>query len=186
MPIIGTIEDAAREIKFLQNQLNLLRTKNIDISKRRIINASPAIGDNDYVIKSQLDDIDVSVPAAVTNITEITEITGESIQQLDFFISHTIAILTNASQQIYLASDFTVGSFLIAVKSPALGGPIDFKLKVDAIEVLIGTLLQDAVSSGVVTADAVLTKDIPITLDITKVGTTFPGRDFLLSLRKAG
>lgn len=183
--IIQTFEDITVEVKRIWDQLDLFRTKNIDLSRRRVINASPSINKNDYVIRAEIENL-TSGNGQVSTITEVTQVIEGNIGQLDFFIDHTLAILNNASQQLFLASDFTVGSYLIAVKGAALGNNIDFRLNIDAVELLTGTLLQDTVSSGVVTADAVLTKDVPITLDLTKVGTTFPGRDLVLSLRKAG
>jgi len=40
----------------MQNELDTLRSKNVDIHGRRVINASHAIHDHDYIIKRQLDE----------------------------------------------------------------------------------------------------------------------------------
>lgn len=51
--IIKTIEDAGRELKQIRYELDLLRSQNMDLSGRRVINAGRAIADKDYVTLGQ-------------------------------------------------------------------------------------------------------------------------------------
>lgn len=60
--IIQTFEDVTSEVKRLWDQLDLFRTKNIDLSRRRVINASRAIDLHDYIIKEELNEVISSIP----------------------------------------------------------------------------------------------------------------------------
>ena len=182
------IDQLRRDFKLLQDRLVQLETHNINLRRRRITNASPAIDSNDYVIKADLDTLEERIATAkplgnrpAKQVTVVESAKGFS--QLDFFVDHTLAILANASQQIYLADDFVVGSYLVAVKIAPTGLSIEFTVKVNGVSVLTGTLGDGLVTSGVISQEATLSKNVPITVDITKVGSTFPGRDFSLSLR---
>lgn len=171
-----------REIKSIWDYLNLIRTKNLDFHGRRVINASRSVNDNDYVTKAELDEIGTGESGtSITNVTELTEVKG--IAQVDFFIDHTLAILINAGQQIYLESDFSITSYLAAVKIASTGKDILFTVKGDGVEIITGSLTENLLSSGVVTVEGILPKNVAITVDLTQIGTTFPGSDFLLSLR---
>lgn len=57
MRVIKTLEEAGREIQKLWNQVDSWKSLNLDINRRRVINASPAEQDHDYIIKAQLDEI---------------------------------------------------------------------------------------------------------------------------------
>ena len=66
MPIIlQTFDDVTAEIKRLWDQLDLLRTKNIDLSRRRVINASRSVNLNDYIIREELIEVIDSIPEAI-------------------------------------------------------------------------------------------------------------------------
>jgi len=69
--ILKTSEDLTNEIKRIWDQLNLLRTKNLDLSRRRVINASPSINNNDYIIREELEEAIKGIPKAISTITII-------------------------------------------------------------------------------------------------------------------
>ncbi|KKM70652.1 hypothetical protein LCGC14_1438550 [marine sediment metagenome] len=70
MPIIlQTFDDVTAEIKRLWDQLDLLRTKNIDLSRRRVINASRSVNLNDYIIREELIEVIDSIPEAIIRTT---------------------------------------------------------------------------------------------------------------------
>jgi hypothetical protein len=54
MRVVKNFNDVNVVVKQLQDQLSQLTTKNIDMGKRRVVNASASVDQNDYVIKSEL------------------------------------------------------------------------------------------------------------------------------------
>lgn len=52
---ITSLQDATNALRELQNQLDLLRSKDIDMSKRRVVNAAPSRDQYDYVVRKELD-----------------------------------------------------------------------------------------------------------------------------------
>lgn len=54
---IKTIEDAAREIRRVSDELDKLRSLNLDLNGRRVVNASPAKDKNDYTTYQQVLDL---------------------------------------------------------------------------------------------------------------------------------
>ena len=54
---VRTFLEASREIKSIQDYLNLIRTKNWDFHRRRIMNAAPSVNSNDYVIREELEEL---------------------------------------------------------------------------------------------------------------------------------
>lgn len=55
--MIRSLEDARREIEALQSKIARLETLDIDLSKRRIVNASPSKNLDDYVIRRELKEL---------------------------------------------------------------------------------------------------------------------------------
>lgn len=53
---LATMEDMAEAIRQLDNELSKLRTELMDLHQRRIVNAAPSIGLNDYVVRMELND----------------------------------------------------------------------------------------------------------------------------------
>lgn len=47
---------------FLDNIVNRLSTKNVNMNRRRVINASPAVDSHDYIIKADLDAAIAALP----------------------------------------------------------------------------------------------------------------------------
>ena len=72
--ILKTPEDITNEIKRLWDELNLLRTKNFDISRRRVINASRSINLHDYIIREELNEVIDSIPEAIIRTTIIEKV----------------------------------------------------------------------------------------------------------------
>ena len=69
MPIIlNNLDDVTREVKLLWDQLDLLRTKNMDLSRRRVINASRSLATHDYIIREELDEVRSLIPDTVTRL----------------------------------------------------------------------------------------------------------------------
>lgn len=52
-----TLEDAINKILTLENRLDSLSSKDIDMRKRRVVNAAPSNSDYDYVVRKELDNI---------------------------------------------------------------------------------------------------------------------------------
>lgn len=50
-----TLEDAINKILTLENRLDSLSSKDIDMRKRRVVNASPSNSDYDYVVRKELE-----------------------------------------------------------------------------------------------------------------------------------
>ena len=127
MPLIlPTFEDVTAEIKRLWDQLDLLRTKNLDLSRRRVINASPSINDNDYVIRAELDSAIAGIPQAISTITLIekaTEDPPEVIQEFKrIYIKLTLIedttvefpdVLVTGNSHVYRIIQDSVGKHLL-------------------------------------------------------------------------
>lgn len=96
MPLIlQNLEDVTVELKRVWDELNLLRTKNLDISRRRVINASRSKNLNDYVIKEELNEVIESIPEAIVQTTIIERVSEEPpVVVTEFKRIYTKIILT--------------------------------------------------------------------------------------------
>lgn len=93
--ILKTPEDFTNEIKRVWDQLNLLRTKNLDLSRRRVINASPSINSHDYIIREELDKVIGLIPEAIIQTTIIERVPEETPEVIiEFKRIYTKIILT--------------------------------------------------------------------------------------------
>lgn len=61
MRAIKTLQDAEIVIRDLHNQLDKFRSENIDMSKRRVVNAHPSRDDYDYVVRKELQEATTQV-----------------------------------------------------------------------------------------------------------------------------
>lgn len=68
------IKSLENEIRQIRNQLTPLLSQNIDINRRRVINASPSHNDNDYIIRRELfDAIPPEVRRGVRQLTDLKQ-----------------------------------------------------------------------------------------------------------------
>lgn len=61
MRAINSLSDAEIVLRDLHNQLDLLRSENIDMNKRRVVNATPSRDLYDYVVRKELEDVAKSI-----------------------------------------------------------------------------------------------------------------------------
>lgn len=70
------------------HKVDALTTKNNDMKLRRVINASPAINANDYVIKSQVDAVQSSLTNAINQNSSVLSKTNTRLTKLVSYGTH--------------------------------------------------------------------------------------------------
>lgn len=63
-----TLDDVVRELDILKRKVQLLETDDIDMRKRRVVNASPSAKLDDYVIRRELEDFK-QLAASVSSVS---------------------------------------------------------------------------------------------------------------------
>lgn len=163
MRVVKSFQDVNIVVKQLQDQIDLLLTKNIDLGKRRIVNAAAAVNDNDYVIKSQLPTIP-AFPKAKTQ-------------------HYSIVFNPPASEGTTIVPAFIVdpsrAGYPIACKVSAEGvGTTDFtgNFQINGTNLLENDIKLPAGSSGPVSSSEFkqplvkLVEDMKVTCTITALG----------------
>jgi len=123
--MIQSFKDTESEIRKLRNELDLLRSKNIDLKQRRIVNAHSSIDPYDYVIRKEL----LRINDSINNITRIKYeaifnfdgVLRDSIKKVSKIIKEAcnilIAIPLNSVEKIHLAIvDGLIDTFVKRIK----------------------------------------------------------------------
>lgn len=139
MRSITNFQEAENAIKELQNQLDLFRSKDIDLSKRRVVNAAPSRDQYDYVVRKELE-----------------QFAGEGLPTFDPLRNYLIVF----SSSTVLYSGTNVSAPFI-VKTP--GKPRAIIVTALTIPTLTGAVLQPNVNGTNLIASGGQTIEIPST-----------------------
>lgn len=86
---LKSFDEVSNELDKLRRRVDLLFSKDIDMKQRRVVNASPSVDPNDYVIRREL----VQTPVVKTIIPKGTTSSGKEFNYCVFGIAINTAIL---------------------------------------------------------------------------------------------
>lgn len=187
MAAIRTIRDVENEIRKIHDELAQLRTGNQDLHGNRIINAGRSRAPSDYVIKAELDDLEAGVTTVIDNTTVVQggSSGAQSLNQVDFVVHSILSVQSNAAAQVSFSGDLLVVELEATVKQAPVGANLLFKIKTDEATFIEDVLISaDTLTTGLITENlgTIAARQL-VTIDITQVGTDFPGSDLTISLR---
>jgi hypothetical protein len=131
-----------------------------------------ALGDSEVGVAHYTDTVDYGVRTL-------------SRGQVDIQVEGVIGIQSDAAPAIYLAETSSVLDLWAFVKEAPDGEDIEIDVKVGGTVIATLTIEDGATSATAIDGrdlDAIAHSD-PITIDITKVGTTFPGEELVVRIR---
>lgn len=133
-PVV-TLRDAEELIKELELELHKLKTRDIDMNKRRIINASPSKTAYDYVVRAELEAFKETAAAPRERVINVTTIAKPDFDYAVFGIgiNSTIIVGNDVTPRHIVMEPFSSGAHsaqLLKVyaqmKTP--GGALEFRV----------------------------------------------------------
>ncbi len=126
-------------------------------------------------------------PVAVNNYSQITNFGLRTLRggQFSFQVEGGLAVLANVLPTVSVQEDLSIRDIYTSVKQAPAGADLAMEIRQD------GSLLTSlTIAAGAVISTPVSGAELPVlqalsdlTLDITSVGTTFPGRDLTVTIR---
>lgn len=182
MKRFATLHDAELAFRELQNTVDTLSTKNIDLRQRRIVNAHPSVDGNDYVVRRELEQEVRSISSSISSrVTDFYTIVFNSSG--DISAGSKVAppfIITRTGIALY---------GLAAVIDAPVGSSASFMLQLNdedifntPIVILDGELISEH-NTDLDLAQSTFAVDDVITLDVLSVGLTTPGSKASVELK---
>ena len=157
-----------------------LKVKLIDFHQRRITNAADAVNDQDYVTLTQLK----QVATAVAKSKNAAAVSGRAYS---LSLSGTIGIASDICPRVQIVSNGSVVGVNISLKIGPTGDNFTVAIYQGLVlwmtlSILDGTTSIDATSSQVAGAVALVNGSY-WRVDITNVGSTFPGSNITVTIK---
>lgn len=189
--MIKTFEEAEREIRKLRDELDSLKKGNIDARQRRIVNAAPSQDSNDVVIRAEL--AQFLKPTTQEVQTKATGSAAEEVCVFGAFVGSVAVDSQNCCPPHLVKKSGSFRRVYAALKEPYIAGSFNIVLRKNeqyltnlndgSIIIRIDLPEQQEVLPIYAKESSFFTSNdnfnfVPgdiITIDITGVGTTFPG-----------
>lgn len=173
------LNEIFRRIQEALDKLTTWRaTGDLDMAGHRIVNLGSPRLSGDAVPLAYLKAQAVRPPTAAESQAL------DAIQMLVLAVPGTLSIRSSAAPLIALPRERRVAGMLALLKQPAIGGDVGLEIAVDGAK-----WAELAIPENATKAAGGLAKAIPaeavMTLDIVRVGLTFPGSDLTVMLRLA-
>lgn len=111
--------------------------------------------------------------------------TADAATMLILAVPGTLSVRSNAAPLLTLPKARNVAAVVALVKRAPTNQDLKWDIMAGAAKWASLTMTKDSTSVTLVTGLAALPADTPITLDITQVGTVFPGADLTVMIRFA-
>lgn len=170
------------------HQLDSLRVKIVDFHGRQTKNAGDGTDQQDYVTLRQLQ----SGLAGITKSAPFPPPATQTVQTLgdraySLFRQGTISIQSDCCQRSFVTAAGNAVLIRCDLKQAPIGDDVDIKIYRNAVlwiflTILDGTTTISATAAEVAGTDAVAVGDY-WRIDLTQVGTTFPGSDLTVTIQ---
>lgn len=190
---IHTLNDAIVAIRELYNRVESFETKDIDMRKRRAVNASPSVDPYDYVVRKELQDFQPTVTTQTTTQSGVATsdydlaifniaIDATLVVRDDVCPYHIVAIPQGSS------ADITV--VYAQAKVPSVGSSIKLRVwknyneptKTQMFIIEIPADTNDVQKLTSFDATALLENDY-LSVDVTQIGSVSPGGTVVLKIK---
>jgi len=104
-------------------------------------------------------------------------------QAVSLSVSGTLSVRSNAAPLVSLAKQRNASEVVALVKQAPLGADLKLEIKVGDAPWATLTILAGQTSAQLGSQATAIAKDALIVLDVTGVGTTFPGADLTVIIR---
>lgn len=193
MKSIHTLEDATIAIRELYDRLDKLEVKDIDMKKRRVVNASPSVDPYDYVVRKELQDFQ---PTTVTQTTSQSSVVITDYDLAIFNIAVDSTLIVRDDVCPYHIVGIPQGSsadIIVAyaqAKNPSVGAAI--KLRVwknfnEPTKTQLFIIEIPADSDNVVKLTSFdstqLSESDYLSVDVIQIGSTSPGGTVVLKIK---
>lgn len=193
MRAIRELKDAETAIRELYDKLSVLETQDIDMRKRRVVNASPSKHGSDYITRDELRKA-IGETATKTEETAASENFDECIFGLG--VNTDIAVGNDVAPKHIVSAPFTDPASHTATIEKVYGAadPVplgqDIIVKVNRIRNDISTQLfeftlvqnDDNVQTLATFDEDELIDEDMISIDVTQIGSTVVGGNFYLKI----
>jgi hypothetical protein len=126
-------------------------------------------------------------PVAVNNYSQVTNFGLRTLRggQFSFQVEGGLAVLTDVVPVVSVQEDLSIRDIYAAVKQAPEGADLQMEVRQDGSLLASLTIAADTtVSAPVNGAELPILEALSnLTLNITAVGTTFPGRDLTVTIR---
>lgn len=197
MRSIRTLLDVEAQLKEFEHALDMLRSSDIDMRKRRVVNASPSVDPYDYVVRAEL--LEQPLVASRT----VVRTGGVSTPSPDFDycvfglgVNSEITVGTDQTPHHIVAAPFTSSGHsatLVKVyaqaKVPSQGADILFSVYknkgVDDVKMFDMTIpFNNFTVQTLETFDSTHLEDEDfLSIDVLEIGCAFPGSDLYVKLK---
>lgn len=169
------------------DKVDQLTSRDLFLHGRRIRNASPSAKSDDYVIQKELTDLQVSLEKKIQSSIAGVD-TG--VQRFYSLIKNgTLAIESNCTNNILIVETKNPRNSTLFIKATVKNAPVDDDIILDIYQNSTIwypnlTILDGGVSvvGNNSLATGVLTYGNSWRVDITNVGSTFPGSDLVITI----
>lgn len=150
----------------------------------RLTNLAPAVNGNDAVTLSQLQAVIAATGSSVAANTKIFNSTSAS-QTFSISVNTTLAIGSDLADREFVVNGFIPTTFRADVKQAPTGAALVvniYSVTTSLVATLIGTLTIPDGSIFIVGSCATISGGTYLRLDITAVGTTYPGSSLTVTI----
>jgi len=184
-----TLQDCIRAIKEIDEQLTNTRTRDIDMHKRRIKNASPSQDDYDYVVRKELrDGIEENTTLNFTGGSSVSA-EGFYLRTFGYGVNRNLTTGTNLLPDLIIPfPSTTLVKIYAKVKVAPTGATAIADINLLGTSILDGSKITIPISStAVVEIDTFTTTNFTegqvLTFDMDQIGSTIPGQTLVVTMK---
>ena len=139
---VSNFTDLNLVLREMRTELDNLRTRNIDLSRRRVVNAAPSVNEYDYVVRKELEQF------GVTRVSESNPTSVSRLYAVVFSNSGTIRTAEYASAPYIVKRRSSVVGVYVTCIEPPTTSPASFQVWVDGSDYLLEESIQIPVSAN--------------------------------------
>jgi len=157
----ASFEDCNVLFRELYNQLDRLNSKDLNMEKRRVVNASPSKDSYDYVVRKELFDAFENIPES-----KATAIATKSSYVIVFSNSGAIKVATQASGPYIFKRKSSSLIVSVSAVSPPTSGDARFNLKHNGVNILVNDIILPSTAASLEVVNSTDFISSPITFEI--------------------